>query len=1010
MKAEEKFVREYLVPKVLNALLGEDEENLEIRDTVPSKKIFIGNLYPLKIAYTQFGKEQNKIKPCTMQAIVTITDVTSPEEVTIQIFPKFNIYYRAKSDSKTTQTEDELEDVPGVIFRKYKVTDIKFDLRLADALSKEGHIDKKQIKLYLDIPPKITPRKLFAQVRVYAHKVNGEPKTYKLTSRFINASEYSRVGTVDPIFFNTIVDISLENAKVKKRELKFLSKRLLKPIYEEAGTLNCTATITNNKIRLTQIPIYQQRKRNPKPWMSPKKIAKNPLEHLKKLQDYLKKSKKIVSEDTIEKYNYFLENFKKGINLLETNEDVLNAFKLTNETFDRIWEKKGYYWHMYQIVYLVSIIPSIILGENRDVADVLNVPTGWGKTEAYLAISLFTSFYDRISESVPRVSALIKLPLRMLTLQQFGRIAEIVSYADKVKREFNVLGEPIAVGFYIGGRANRVEEARKRGQEKFIRSCPYCNGEVQYTYNEKQHRMEHHCINCKEILPVLCTDEEIYRYLPSIVVSTLDKLPATAPVQRNVRAIWGAPLLKCPDHGYTPADRYPRNRCIVRSCGSDLIPVEKRLGPVLLVQDELHMVREEIGTLDSHYETFFMETQKRYTGQTPKVIGSTATISGVEHQIKNLYCLKAEIFPPKGSESVFYEETDDIQREIIGIMPHGRVTKFATYRVIEFIIKALRYARDNANSVSRKLGISPEELIVILKNKYWQVVAYSLTRRGAYGLIEGIQNELIENVFRNEQFRYEHITGEDSLEVLARKMDSIQSQDERKKAQVIVVTKIMSHGIHFPPLNLIVFQGMPRNISELLQMMSRIGREFTGSVFIIFYPTRERDISYYNHFKTFFGCIDEMIEEIPIHRYSRGAIDMTINPIVMAGLISLLSSKAQDDYYFREALVRHLNQGKFPSKLFEKYMKEAYVADGDETEYYARELPNFLRNLQNLILMRRDRYTVDAIGRGERVNQGLRSTTEQVEIIPRTEFIEALAMLPKPMFTGRDEEVEESED
>jgi len=1008
MSAEEKFVREYLVPKVLNALLGEDEEGAEIKDTAPSKKIFTGTLYPAKIAYAQLRREENKIKPCTMHAVMMLTDVKRPEDVKIQISPRFNIYFRADRNQNDTESIEEREETLGVSFRRYKVTNLKFELKLSDALSKEGCVDKRHIDLETQRNSKRVPRKLFAQVRVYAQEVKEELGSYKLTIQFINASEYTRLGVVDPVFFNPVVEVGIQNAKVERRELRFLTQKLKKPVYEEAGTLNCTAELVgNNIIQLTQVPIYFQRKRKPKRWKRPEEIIDNPLGYLQELQSELKESKDLLQSEATKKYFYFLEHYEKGMKLLETNENALKAFILTNETFRRLWKESGYYWHMYQMVYLVCIIPALVLGENRDVADVLNVPTGWGKTEAYMAVSLFASFFDRVSGNVPRVSTIIKLPLRMLTLQQFERIAKIVSNAEKVRQEHAISSEPIAVGFYVGqarGRANTVEDARKQGQQ-FIRECPYCNGQVQYVYNEKQHRMEHLCSNCKETLPVMCVDEEIYRYLPPIVVSTLDKLPATAPVQRNVKAIFGAPLLKCPDHGYSP-----KNQCVVWSCGSSLTPVAKKLGPALLVQDELHMVREETGTLDSHYETFFMETEKRYTGQTPKVIGSTATISGVEHQVKNLYWLKAEVFPPKGSERVFYEETDETQREIVGIMPHGRVTKFATYRLIEHIIKALRYARDNAAKVAGKIRISTERLQKILKDEYWQIVAYSLTRRDAYGLLEGVQNELIENVFRNEPFRYEHITGEASLEELARSMDSIQTQDERKRSQLVVVTKIMSHGIHFPPLNLIVFQGMPRSVSELMQMMSRIGREITGAVFVVFYPIRERDISYYNHFKTFFGSIDEMIEEIPIHRFSRGAINMTINPIVMGGLISFITTKGQLDYYYREKLVHHLSQGKFPSVLFEDYMKETYVVNGDDTGYYAAELPNFLRNLRNLIMMRRDRYTVDAIGRGERINQGLRCTTEEVEINPKIEFIEALSMLPRPMFTGRDEEVEESED
>jgi hypothetical protein len=1006
MSLEEKFVKECLVPTVLNALLGEDDEGAEIRETAPSRKIFTGTLYPRKIARTYLGKEANKIKPCTMRAVIMLTDIKHPEDVKITVVPRFNVYFRADRTVRDKEIADEIEEFPGITFRRYRVTNLKFELKLRDALTVEGVIDKR--KIHLDVRGRV-PRQLIAQVRVHAQEVKEKPGTCKLTIEFINASRYSQVRTdLDPVFFNPVIKVRVENANIKPRKLKFLSEKLRRPVYEDAGTLNCTAEILDNAtVQLTQVPIHYQPKRRPKKWKRPAEITHSPLRHLKELLSFLEESKELVSSKDRGEYAYVLANLKRGIELLENDENTLKAFILTNETFNRLWKDLGYSWYIYQMVYFVSIIPAIVNGENRDVADVLNVPTGWGKTEAYMAPSLFAAFHDRIMGVTPRVATLIKLPLRMLTLQQFERIVKIIATAERVRREYEISGEPIGVGFYVGrarGRANTVEEARRLSQKGVIRKCPYCGGQVEYVYDEKQHRINHQCTNCKEILPVFSIDEEIYRYLPPIVVSTLDKLPATAPVQRNVKVMFGAPLQKCPDHGYTP-----KNRCIVYTCGSTLIPVGRGLGPALLVQDELHMVREETGTLDSHYETFFIETAKRYTGQTPKVIGSTATISGVKHQIKNLYGLKAKVFPPKGSEEVFYEKTGEVQRVIVGIMPHGRVTKFATYRVVECIVKALRHARDNPNDVAKKIGISTKELLDILK-KYWQTVAYSLTRRDAYGLLEGVENELNEDVFKAEPIRFEHITGEDSLEELARKVDRIDALNVQERPQLIVVTKIMSHGIHFPLLNLIVFQGMPRSVSEFMQMMSRIGREVTGAVFIVFYPTRERDVSYYDHFKTFFRSIDEMIEEIPIHRFSRGAITMTLSPIAMAGLISFITTQAREDYYYRDRVVRHLNHGEFPSELFEEYMREAYRAHEDDTGYYDAKLHELLENLKHLIRMRRDKFTVDAIGRGERINLGLRGMKEEVEINPRTEFIEALTMLPKPMFTGRDEEVEEIED
>jgi len=463
MTKEEKFVMEYVVPTVLNALLGEDEEGAEVRETAPSRKIFTGTLYPRKIAHAYIGKEANKIKPCTMRAVIMLSDVKNPEDVKITVIPKFNVYFRIGKVVKDREVADEIEEIPGITFRRYRVTNVRFELRLKDALSAEGFIDKCRIRL--NAKGRI-PRQLIAQVRVHAQEIKEKPGMYRLTIEFINASEYSQVRTdLDPVFFNPVIKVRVDNAKIKRRKLEFLSKKLKRDIYEDAGTLNCTAEIIDDTtLQLSQVPIYYQPKKRPKKWKQPAEISQDPVKHFKELLLFLEESKKQIPPAKQEEYEYVLANFRRGVELLENDNNVLKAFILTNETFNRLWKNYGYSWYLYQIVYFVSIIPAIVNGENRHVADVLNVPTGWGKTEAYMAPSLFAAFYDRILGIIPRVAAIIKLPLRMLTLQQFERIVKIVATAEKVRQEYKVTGDPIGIGFYVGqarGRANTVDEARR---------------------------------------------------------------------------------------------------------------------------------------------------------------------------------------------------------------------------------------------------------------------------------------------------------------------------------------------------------------------------------------------------------------------------------------------------------------------------------------------------------------------------------------------------------------------
>ncbi|UTW70521.1 hypothetical protein KHA80_09165 [Anaerobacillus sp. HL2] len=88
-------------------------------------------------------------------------------------------------------------------------------------------------------------------------------------------------------------------------------------------------------------------------------------------------------------------------------------------------------WRLFQIVFIVRIIPSLYNREiqtsdprYRDVlasssyADVLWFPTGGGKTEAYLGIIVTALFYDdRLREKRLGVTA-AGFPLRMLSKNQ----------------------------------------------------------------------------------------------------------------------------------------------------------------------------------------------------------------------------------------------------------------------------------------------------------------------------------------------------------------------------------------------------------------------------------------------------------------------------------------------------------------------------------------------------------------------------------------------------------------
>ena len=121
---------------------------------------------------------------------------------------------------------------------------------------------------------------------------------------------------------------------------------------------------------------------------------------------------------------------------------------------------------------------------------------------------------------------------------------------------------------------------------------------------------------------------EIYRYLPSVVVSTIDKM-AMLGTSNDFKMLFGQVKKKCPVHGFTG-----NTKCSCASCGGHVLQnvgLLKDPIPTLFIQDEMHLVKESLGTFDAHYESFLSYYAKELVPEAQRklirFVGATATIS-----------------------------------------------------------------------------------------------------------------------------------------------------------------------------------------------------------------------------------------------------------------------------------------------------------------------------------------------------------------------------------------------
>ena len=310
---------------------------------------------------------------------------------------------------------------------------------------------------------------------------------------------------------------------------------------------------------------------------------------------------KATGQTIIDKCNDANRRMNTGIDLIENNDKVYQAFVFMNQAMylqrsitafskdygngipcslkdymtdmpEKGRKKDHSEWRPFQIAFVLLNMCGIMDGESpeRDIVDLLYFPTGGGKTEAYLGLIAFTIAYRRLTvsdetdyEKDGGVTVFLRYTLRLLTTQQRDRLMRLIVAMEQLREKNEKLygKERISIGFWVGGNVtpNKFSEYNDSDQFKkreFIRKltkqiikCPYCGKPItrdEYDINEKGKYVKIHCAddNCMfslktgRTIPVYLVDEEIYAKCPTVIISTVDKF-ARLPWSERVGLLFG---------------------------------------------------------------------------------------------------------------------------------------------------------------------------------------------------------------------------------------------------------------------------------------------------------------------------------------------------------------------------------------------------------------------------------------------------------------------------------------
>ncbi|MCB8985226.1 MAG: hypothetical protein H6659_15445 [Ardenticatenaceae bacterium] len=480
-----------------------------------------------------------------------------------------------------------------------------------------------------------------------------------------------------------------------------------------------------------------------------------------------------------------------------------------------------------------------------------------------------------------------------------------------------------------------------------IPNCPFCGQpSVEMALDEQTTRLIHRCTNqhCPEaanggILPIYIVDNEIYRYLPTVIAGTIDKVTASwlrTEIQPPLRS----------RHSPLPPARLPESEqnalknMAVMLKPNTFIPVTlKDPSPTLQIQDELHLLREELGAFDGHYETFMDTYQVKQQQVRTKIIAATATIEEYENQVRHLYDRQARRFPVPGPElgESFYATTltDDTRRLFVGIMPHNYTHINAVIRLAELFHREVEDLRRDPSGAIPRLGLTavstPDEFLAMLS--YYEVfVTYLLSKREGDRLNQSIEGQLNQELTDNgySDLVNKSIIGETPFSEVRSILDELESPtpDFSSRLRSVTATSTISHGVDVERINYMCFFGMPRQTAEYIQTSSRAGRDHPGIVLLCFNPARERDQSHYHYFAKYHEYLDRLVEPVPINRWSKFSIRRTLPGLFMAMLLNdynlTMGGSGYESLYFGRKARQLIESQQIQPDEVASYLQKAY--------------------------------------------------------------------------------------
>ena len=676
---------------------------------------------------------------------------------------------------------------------------------------------------------------------------------------------------------------------------------------------------------------------------------------------------RVMADQRIHSQISALRSSKPSLTMAEAEAEVLSG-------------KFPHHWRVFQLAFILMQVRGLVepasgvrSSDKLARAQLLFFPTGGGKTEAYLGLAAFAFAARRLQGTIESpdgrldgsagVAVIMRYTLRLLTSQQFQRASTLVCAAElERRRNPSVWGEePFRLGLWVGtnvtpktvkAASEEIARSNKRGGTNAgtlqLSTCPWCGRPLRPSdvrVDTVEGRVRVHCSDetgecpfsdggeVEDGIPVLTTDEEIYRLVPSFVIATVDKFARLAR-EGQASSLFGYVGRKCERHGFVPmldasgasdftecsikdGSRHPaKGRCPAAS----VHPCARLRPPDLIIQDELHLITGALGTTVGLFESVIdlLCSWRDGSGKDvrPLVVASTATARNASDQVRKLYARGATMFPPQvldASDTFFSKDVppskDRPGRRYVGLSTTGVRMTAAEIRASEALMAGAQLLLDESGdpadpymtlvgyfSATRELAgmarYMQDDIATALRRS--RMGNQSLPRR--YGTVgtELRMGELTSRIGSSKivgtladmstRFSVEY----DSTSARRARMEAAQRGERipfRKGGDpldVVLATSMLQVGVDVPRLGLMLVAGQPKNTAEYIQATSRVGRDPSrpGLVVCVGNWARPRDLSHYEQFRAYHESFYARVEPLSVTPYSLTSIERGVDGLV----------------------------------------------------------------------------------------------------------------------------------